>query len=93
MSNLVEFVPLLQILRLPLIRCAHRLHSDLVATYGGLVKDVEQDMAHGLKVKDCLAKKMFEMKEQEQLDNLDIALLASAFMIGGVETVSYIRLR
>lgn len=90
MSNLVDFIPLLQKLPLPIIRRAHRLHNDLVTTYGGLIKNVERDMETGINVKNCLAKTMLEIKEEEGLDDLDMAILASAFMIGGVETVSSI---
>ena len=40
---------------------------------------------------DCLAKSMVQMRKAENLDDLDMAILASAFMIGGVETVSHPR--
>jgi hypothetical protein len=89
MSNIVDFVPFLQKLPLPIIRRAHELHSDLATTYGGLIKKVENDIAAGIEVDDCLAKTMLEIRDEEQLDDLDMAILASAFMIGGVETVSH----
>ncbi|KUJ15845.1 cytochrome P450 [Mollisia scopiformis] len=88
MSNLVDFIPLLQRLPLPIIHRAKNLHNDLVETYGGLIKMVEGDMASGIDVKDCLAKTMLEIRDEEQLDHLDMAILASAFMIGGVETTA-----
>jgi hypothetical protein len=44
-------------------------------------------MEIGITVPDCLAKTMLDTKEEENLDHLDMAILASAFMIGGVETV------
>jgi hypothetical protein len=87
MSNLVDFVPLLQKFDTPLHARGKKLHNDLVSTYGGLIKDVEKKMAWGVTVPDCLAKSMLGVREAEQLDNLDMAILASAFMIGGVETV------
>lgn len=88
MSNLVDFIPLLQKLPLPLIKRAHELHHDLATTYGGLIKEVETKIASGISVDDCLAKTMLEIRDEESLDDLDMAILASAFMIGGVETTA-----
>lgn len=64
-----------------------RLHRDLVETYGGMVKEIEKILDDGMPVEDCLAMSMIRMREDEQLDDLDMAMLASAFMIAGVETV------
>lgn len=47
-------------------------------------------MKEGKKVVlDCLAKTMVEMRDKEDLDDPDMAIIASTFMIGGAETVSY----
>ena len=89
MSNVIDFVPLLQYFSTKLSRRARRLHRDLVQTYGGLIRDVERKMAWGEDVDDCLAKDMVQLQEQEDLDEVDMAILASAFMIGGVETVRF----
>ncbi|KAE8316489.1 cytochrome P450 [Aspergillus transmontanensis] len=78
MSNLVDFVPLLQYLPTPMHRRGKKLHESLVETYGKKV------------VVDCLAKTMIEVRDKEDLDDLDMAILASAFMIGGVETTAAI---
>ncbi|GMF73055.1 unnamed protein product [Aspergillus oryzae] len=44
-------------------------------------------MKEGKKVVlDCLAKTMVEMRDKEDLDDPDMAILASTFMIGGAET-------
>lgn len=88
-SNLVDFVPLLQHLPTGLRTRAQNLHNDLVETYGGMIADIDARMRRGEDVPDCLAKTMLETREEEQLDDLDMAILASAFMIGGVETVSF----
>ena len=88
MSNLIDFVPLLQHFNTKLKRRAKRLHRDLVQTYGGFIRDVERKLACGIPVDDCLAKDLVENQEQEDLDELDMAILASAFMIGGVETTA-----
>ncbi|KAF2006507.1 cytochrome P450 [Amniculicola lignicola CBS 123094] len=89
-SNLVDFVPLLQRLRTPLWNRGERLHRDLVKTYGGLIKGIERKMEDGLTVEECLAKTMIDLREEEELDDEDMAILASAFMIGGVETTASI---
>jgi cytochrome P450 len=87
MSNLVDFIPILQYLPSQLRTRGRKLHRDLVDTYGGLINDIDRRMRLGESVPDCLAKTMLEVREAEQLDDLDMAMTASAFMIGGVETV------
>lgn len=71
-----------------MLRRGKKLHKGLVDTYGGFIKEAERKMLRGEKVTDCLAKTMIELRHKEDLDDLDMAILASAFMIGGVETVS-----
>ena len=87
MSNLVDFVPLLQRIPTPMHQRGKKLHKGLVDTYGGFIQDIERRMKSGEQVTDCLAKTMVEVRKKESLDDLDMAILASAFMIGGVETV------
>jgi cytochrome P450 len=89
MSNLVDFVPILQHLPSPLRTRGRNLHRDLVDTYGGLISDIDRRMRGGEKIPDCLAKTMLEARKTEQLDDLDMCMIASAFMIGGVETVGH----
>ena len=86
-SNLVDFVPLLQHLPTSMRSRGVKLHKELIETYGGMVKDIEAQLKEGTPVPDCAAKTMVESREKEGLDDLDMAILASAFMIGGVETV------
>lgn len=64
-----------------------KLHKDLVDTYGGMIEDIDRRMKLGEQVPGCLAKSLIMSKEEENLDAKDMAILASAFMIGGVETV------
>ena len=54
-----------------------------------MVKDIEARLRAGEDVPDCLAKTMIELRNDsdDELDHLNMALLASSFMIGGVETV------
>lgn len=80
-------MPVLQWLPSPIKTRAHALHRDLVRTYGGLINDIEEKLKNGQHVDDCLAKTMVRTKREEKLDYLDMSILASAFMIGGVETV------
>jgi hypothetical protein len=88
MSNLVDFIPLLQHIPTLMHQRGKRLHQGLVNTYGGLVTGIKKSLDNGEDVPDCLAKTMLEVQDKEQLDHLDMSILASAFMIGGVETVS-----
>jgi len=88
MSNLVDFLPLLQHFPSPMLLRGKKLHNGLVETYGGLIEDVDRKLKKGIPVQDCLAKSMLQIRRDENLDDLDMAILASAFMIGGVETVS-----
>ena len=88
MSNLVDFVPILQHIPNPMLIRGKKLHKGLVETYGGIMKDIEQNLESGVPVEDCLAKTMLQARKQENLDDLDMIFLASGFMIGGVETVS-----
>lgn len=87
MSNLTDFVPILQRLPNYMTTRGKKLHSDLVETYGGMIKEIEARMKRGENVADCLVKTMIQTKEEEGLDHIDMSILCAAFMIGGVETV------
>ncbi|TFK35002.1 cytochrome P450 [Crucibulum laeve] len=89
-SNLTDFIPLLQRLPNYMTTRGETLHSDLVETYGGMVNEIDARLKRGEKVPDCLVKTMLDSREEEQLDHLDMAILCSAFMIGGVETTASI---
>jgi hypothetical protein len=65
-----------------------KLHKGLVDTYGGFIKDIEGKLKSGIPTDDCLAKTLIQLRHEENLDDLDMAIMASAFLIGGVETVS-----
>lgn len=58
-----------------------------MSTYGGMINDIRRRMGLGQEVPDCLAKTLLTVCKEENLDDVDMAMLASAFMIGGVETV------
>ncbi|KAJ6474299.1 cytochrome P450 [Mycena sanguinolenta] len=89
-SNLVDFIPLLQRLPTSMRTRGRNLHQALVDTYGGFITDIDHRLQTGAHVPECLAKTMLETKAEEQLDHLDMSILASAFMIGGVETTAAI---
>ncbi|KXN91381.1 3-hydroxyphenylacetate 6-hydroxylase [Leucoagaricus sp. SymC.cos] len=89
-SNLTDFVPILQRLPNYMTNRGKQLHADLVETYGGLIQEIEAKMKSDVNVPNCLVKTMLQAKDTEQLDFVDMAILCSAFMIGGVETTASI---
>ena len=72
---------------------AKNLHENLVKNYGGIIKDIERRMKADEEVQDCLAKTMLQAREAEGLNDLDMAILASVFMIGGMVTTASIMQR
>ena len=80
MSNLIDFVPLLQCFDIKLKRRAERLHKDLVKVYGGMIDEIRVKLSASEVVDDCLAKDLVNVQVQEELDELDMAILASAFV-------------
>ncbi|KAF8878782.1 cytochrome P450 [Infundibulicybe gibba] len=89
-SNIIDFVPVLQRLPNYMSTRGKQLHADLVETYGGMINEIDTCMKRGDNVPDCLVKTMLLTREEEELDHLDMAILCSAFMIGGVETTASI---
>ncbi|KAF9524744.1 cytochrome P450 [Crepidotus variabilis] len=89
-SNLTDYLPVLQKLPNWMITRSQKLHEGLVETYGGLIHDIDRRMKKGDQVPDCLVKTLLLAREEEELDHLDMAILCSAFMIGGVETTASI---
>ncbi|KAJ7154265.1 cytochrome P450 [Mycena filopes] len=87
-SNLVDYLPFLQYLPNPMQSRGVRLRNATVDLYGGLIKEMERKLKAGEPVPDCFAKKLLEVKKEEELDDLDIIMLSAAFMIAGVETPS-----
>lgn len=86
----MDFVPFLR--NFPnwtMVNRGKRLHQGLVDTCSGLINDVDRRMKAGEDVPDCMAKYLLSVKEQENLDDLDIIFICCAFMIGGVETVRH----
>ena len=87
MSNLIDFLPLLEWFPSRLRSRGQKLHRDLVETFGGMIEDIRQRSMRGQPVPDCLAATLLAIRQEEELDDLDMAMMASAFLIGGVETV------
>jgi hypothetical protein len=54
-----------------------------------MIEHIRQRIGRGEDVPDCLAKTLLLIQSDEELDDLDMAMIASAFMIGGVETVRH----
>ena len=88
-SNLTDFVPLLQYLPNAFTMRAKQLHKDIVETYGGMLNQIEQRINYGEDVPHCLAKKLIEMNDRETscLDRLEKVMICAAFTVGGVESV------
>lgn len=87
-SNLVDFVPFLR--NFPnwtMVNRGKKLHQGLVETCSALIGDIDKRMKAGEDVPDCMAKYLLTIREDENLDDLDIVFICCAFMIGGVETV------
>ncbi|KAI1499934.1 cytochrome P450 [Biscogniauxia marginata] len=89
-SNIIDFIPILQKIPSQMRSRGRKLHQDLVDTYGGMINEIGRQTDIGHHVPDCLAKSMLSVRHEEKLDDLDMAILASAFMIGGVETTASI---
>ncbi|KAK7036781.1 hypothetical protein VNI00_011447 [Paramarasmius palmivorus] len=85
-SNLVDFVPFLQWFPTPMQRRGVRLREDTIKLYGTMIKDMERRLKAGEYIPDCFAKRLLEIRVEEDLDDLDITMLTVAFMIAGVET-------
>ena len=88
MSNLVDLVPLLQILPNRMRVRGEKLHDGLLETYADLIKEIERELHSGKDVDDCVVKSLLQSREKNDFDDLDIAILVSAFMNYGVEPVS-----
>ncbi|KAF8958865.1 cytochrome P450 [Flammula alnicola] len=89
-SNLMDFVPILQKLPHYMKTRGKKLHAELVSTYGGMIIEIDERMKRGENVPDCLVKTLLQSREEEELDHLDMSILCAAFMIGGVETTASI---
>ncbi len=87
MSNLVGFVTVMQLFPNRMQIRGKKLHEALLETYGDLIRKIEVELISGEDVDDCLVKSMLEVRGDQDLDDLDMAIFASAFMIHGVETV------
>jgi len=88
MSNTIDFFPLLQYLPNKITARGQQLNRDIVDTWGGLIKHVEQEMNQGKDLPPSLTTKRLQIKTQEKLSHKEMTMLTAAFMIGGVETVS-----
>ncbi|GJE93446.1 cytochrome P450 [Phanerochaete sordida] len=91
-ANWVDFIPFLRnVPYLPIVSRGKHLHQGLVDTCSSLINDVDRRMKAGEDVPDCMAKYLLRVREEQQLDMLDIVFLCCAFMIGGVETTAAVK--
>jgi hypothetical protein len=56
--------------------------------YGAMIMRVKARMDAGEDVPDCLVKTLLLTQEQEKLDWEDLCIMATAFNLGGVHSVS-----
>ncbi|EMD86767.1 hypothetical protein COCC4DRAFT_62966 [Bipolaris maydis ATCC 48331] len=59
-------------------------------TYCRQLERVQRDIENDVHAGDCLVKTMITRKEKDQLDDLDMTMLASAFMLDGINTTGSI---
>lgn len=87
MSNTIDFFPFLQYLPNEMTSRGRQLNRDVVDTWGGQVKQVEEKMKGGENVPPCLTKTMLQIRDNEKLSDKEITMTSASFMVGGVETV------
>ncbi|KAI0746299.1 cytochrome P450 [Daedaleopsis nitida] len=90
-ANLVDFIPLLQMLPNHMAARGKALNRELVEICGIIVQRIRNAIQDGDPYPDCMAKYLLVHQEAEKLDDLDIIVLCGAFMIGGVETTSSVK--
>ena len=64
-----------------------KLHDEMVEVYGALLMKVKARMDAGEDVPDCLAKTLWQIRDQENLDWEDMCMLTAVFVLGGVHSV------
>lgn len=64
-----------------------KLHDEMVEVYGALLMKVKARMDAGEDVPDCLAKTLWLVRDQENLDWEDMCMLTAVFVLGGVHSV------
>jgi|SRR6267154_5182187 len=90
LSNIVDFIKPLQWIPTTTQSRARRLHDELVELYGTMIMRVKDRIDAGEDVPDCLVKTILLSQEQEKLDWEDMCMLAVAFDLGGISSVSII---
>jgi hypothetical protein len=90
LSNIVDFIEPLQWIPTTTHSRARRLHDELVELYGTMIMRVKARMDVGEDVPDCLVKTLILSQERENLDWEDMCMLAVAFDLGGISSVSII---
>ena len=88
LSNIVDFIEPLQWIPTTTRSRARRLHDGIVEVYGAMIMRVKARMDAGEDVPDCLVKTLLLAQEQEKMDWEDLCMLAVAFNIGGIHSVS-----
>ncbi len=88
LSNIVDFIKPLQWIPTTSRSRGRRLHEELLEVYGALIMRVKARMDAGEDTPDCLVKTLLLNQEREKLDWEDMCMLVSAFIIGGIYSVT-----
>lgn len=87
-NNYEDYIPFLQLFTTPIFSRATELRRLLLATYGGMIRDIDSKIQAGEDVPDCMVKAM--LMSQDTSD-LEMTYIAAAFMVGGVESVRFLQ--
>ncbi|KAI9450375.1 cytochrome P450 [Russula earlei] len=88
LSNIVDFINLLQWIPSPKQSHTRRLHDEIMNVYGTMIMQVKAQMDTGEDIPDCLVKTLILTHEEEKLDCEDMCMLAAVFTLGGIQSVS-----
>ncbi|KAJ7219702.1 cytochrome P450 [Mycena haematopus] len=87
-SNAIDFIPLLQWIPSRMKTRGRKLNTAMVEVYGAMYLKVKDRITSGEAVPDCLVKHLIETADKEKLDWEDTCMLAAAFTLGGVHSIS-----
>ncbi|KAJ7837968.1 cytochrome P450 [Mycena olivaceomarginata] len=87
-SNAIDFVPLLQWIPSKMRTRGRNLNKAMIDVYGAMYLNVKDRVTRGDAVPDCLVKTLIDTAEKEKLDWEDTCMLAAAFTLGGVHSIS-----
>ncbi|KAK7693606.1 hypothetical protein QCA50_003175 [Cerrena zonata] len=87
-ANMADFITPLQWIPTSKQIRGRKLHDEMVEVYGALLMKVKARMDAGEDVPDCLAKTLWLVRDQENLDWEDMCMLTAVFVLGGVHSTA-----